>query len=861
MTRSSNRLALVRSMLACSAALTSLAAFVLVPTAHAEPQGRNVELLSQMDNYAGYSACWSYVHHDGREYGILGTTTGTSIVRLTDPRNPVEVDFIGGPPSDWREMKQYRNWVYVCSEGAGTGRGIQIISMEDPENPRLVKTYRTGFDTAHTVSVDTTRAILYCNGTSIGMVALTLQPRPGATNASPTNPQEIGVFSDYYVHDLHLRGNLGYVAAINDGFESILDLTDPANLYAGAATVEIKRWNTPANFTHNSWTTKNGDYLIVTEENSGGKPKVYDITGPGAPILKYTFTDLPAHIAHNVHVKGDTAFVSYYTAGVRLYDITDPTKPVEFAHYDTFLGADGGFDGVWGVAPYFPSGIFITSDISNGLGVFRVDAQYGVVRGTVRESAGGAAVPGAVVHDHTSESEAITSANGSYSLAASVNAAGELEASKFGYQHSLVTLNVANGGAYTQDFVTPALPTGILRGETRNGTTNALLTNTPVQVVGTPLLSASGGLGIYSFNTIPVGAYPVRVDRPGYLTLLRGATVAQGQTTTLHFPLTPAAFYDDAETFGLWTIGDPTDNATTGQWIQAPPSGTSTARVIPGAPAFRSLPGGRGLPLGAANHPAPGGDGIGAPGEVQPAQDNTPDPGLNCFVTGNGTTGAIGEADVDNGKTTLTSPVMNLSAVADPRVAYWRWYSNNAGAGAGEDPLITLYSNDGGATWPQSDSLYETRNFWERVEIKVTDHFPVPGQFRVRFVAQDLGLGSVVESAIDDLMFYSGTIVTTIEDETPPAPAVALGAPRPSPTRQGSEFELAMPRSGPVVANLYDLQGRLARTLFAGSLKEGRHTLRWDGALRNGAKAAAGVYFLKVNAAGEIRTQKVVVVR
>ncbi len=852
-----------RSVRALGVALAFVAStFALIPVAvRAEPQGRNVELLSQMDNYAGYSACWSYVHHDGREYAILGTTTGTSIVRLTDPRNPVEVDFIGGPPSDWREMKQYRDWVYVCSEGTGTGRGIQIISMENPDNPRLVRTYRTGFDTAHTVSIDTTRAILYCNGTSIGMVALALQPQAGATNASPTSPQEIGVFSDYYLHDLHLRGTLGYASAINNGFESILDLSVPANLYAGAATVEIKRWNTPANFTHNSWTTKNGDYLIVTEENSGGKPKVYDISGPGTPILKYTFTDLPAHIGHNVHVKGDTAFVSYYTAGVRLYDITDPTKPVAFAHYDTFLGADGGYDGVWGVAPYFPSGIFVTSDISNGLSVFRVDAQYGVVRGTVRENVGGTVVASAVVHDHTSETEAITAANGTYSLAASVNAAGELEASKFGYQHSLVTLNVANGGAYTQDFVTPPLPTGILRGDTRNGATTALLTNTPVEVIGTPLLSATGGLGIYSFNTIPVGTYPVRVDRPGYLTSLRPATVVQGQTTTLNFPLTPATFYDDAETFGNWTIGDASDNATTGQWIQAPPSGTTTARVASGAPAFPFERGGRGTPLGAANHPAPGGDGVGAPGEVQPSSDNTPDPGINCFVTGNGTTGAIGEADVDNGKTTLTSPAMNLTGLADPRVAYWRWYSNNAGSGAGEDPLITLYSNDGGATWPQSDSLYETRNFWERVEIKVTDRFPVPGQFRVRFVAQDLGTGSVVESAIDDLMFYSGAVVTTVEEESPPAPAVTLGAPRPSPTRDGSEFELAMPRSGPVLANLYDVQGRLARTLFAGTLKPGRHLIRWDGRLRTGATAAAGVYLLKVNAAGEVRTRKVVVVR
>lgn len=144
---------------------------------------------------------------------------------------------------------------------------------------------------------------------------------------------------------------------------------------------------------------------------------------------------------------------------------------------------------------------------------------------------------------------------------------------------------------------------------------------------------------------------------------------------------------------------------------------------------------------------------------------------------------------------------------------------------------------------------------------KVTDHFPTPGNFRVRFVAQDLGAGSVVEAAIDDLMFFSGSTVTAVEEEVAPVPRVTLGAPRPSPTTRGGDFDLAMPRSGPVIANLYDMQGRLARAIFAGTLTQGRHTLRWDGTLRNGAKAAAGVYWLELNAAGEVRTRKIVVVK
>jgi hypothetical protein len=246
---------------------------------------------------------------------------------------------------------------------------------------------------------------------------------------------------------------------------------------------------------------------------------------------------------------------------------------------------------------------------------------------------------------------------------------------------------------------------------------------------------------------------------------------------------------------------------------------------------------------------------------VQPQADNTPDPGTICFVTGNGTGGGVGEADVDNGRTTLTSPVWNVGGISDPRLVYWRWYSNNAGSGAGEDPFVTLLSNDGGASWTPIDSLYDTRNFWERVEWRLTDFFPTPANVRVRFIAQDLGVGSVVEAAIDDAMIYSGDLITAAPVEPAAAPAVVLGAPRPSPTRRGAEVSLTLPRPGPVIATLHDVTGRLVRTLFAGTLREGLHRLRWDGKGHGGVEAAAGVYFLNVRAVGVAKQAKIVVVR
>src|SRR5690349_25008677 len=113
----------------------ALASLALPTIARAYAVSRNVTLMGHLDNYAAYSACCRYVHSDGREYAILGTDTGTSIVNITDPTAPYEVAFIPGAPSAWREMKQYRNWVYISTEGGG---GIQIVRMTDPEHPVLV---------------------------------------------------------------------------------------------------------------------------------------------------------------------------------------------------------------------------------------------------------------------------------------------------------------------------------------------------------------------------------------------------------------------------------------------------------------------------------------------------------------------------------------------------------------------------------------------------------------------------------------------------------------------------------------------------------------------------------------------------
>src|SRR5258705_13961535 len=106
MTRASQRVA-------CAVGFCVLA---VASGATAQVASRNLPLMSHRDDYHtinpaffnAYSACWSYIHGDGREYAVIGTVTGTAIYDVTNPSAPGPPSFIPGPPNGSREMKSYR---------------------------------------------------------------------------------------------------------------------------------------------------------------------------------------------------------------------------------------------------------------------------------------------------------------------------------------------------------------------------------------------------------------------------------------------------------------------------------------------------------------------------------------------------------------------------------------------------------------------------------------------------------------------------------------------------------------------------------------------------------------------------------
>ncbi len=92
-------------------------------------------------------------------------------------------------------------------------------------------------------------------------------------------------------------------------------------------------------------------------------------------------------------------------------------------------------------------------------------------------------------------------------------------------------------------------------------------------------------------------------------------------------------------------------------------------------------------------------------------------------------------------------------------------------------------------------------------------------------------------------------------------PAFAVSAVRPNPARQSAVLAFQMPAEGRVLAHLFDVRGRMVRTLHDQHLSAGPHLLRLDLSAREGARIDPGIYFMKLDAAGERLSRKLIVLR
>ena len=70
---------------------------------------------------------------DDNEYAIIGLSTGTSFVRVTDAVHPEVLGFMpstGNTISSWRDIKVVNNVAYIVSEAAGHGLQVHKVGAK-----------------------------------------------------------------------------------------------------------------------------------------------------------------------------------------------------------------------------------------------------------------------------------------------------------------------------------------------------------------------------------------------------------------------------------------------------------------------------------------------------------------------------------------------------------------------------------------------------------------------------------------------------------------------------------------------------------------------------------------------------------
>jgi hypothetical protein len=321
----------------------------------------------------------------------------------------------------------------------------------------------------------------------------------------------------------------------------------------------------------------------------------------------------------------------------------------------------------------------------------------------------------------------------------------------------------------------------------------------------------------------------VHTDCPSPTTIDLTAVVtdAYGYTGTVAFQLSIGGFLDDCEMSRGWTIGAPGDNASTGLWVQADPNGTTY-----------------------------GGNG------VQPEDDHTVDPGTRCYVTGNGSVGGTaGEADLDGGKTTLTSPVFDLHAVPEASVSYWVWYTNDLGNNPGQDYWTVQVTSDG-TNWVDLERTTQSTNAWAQRTFPLQQYVTLTDRVQLRFVADDQSPNSLVEALVDD---FTLVVVEEIQSgdasDLPARTEFALDGIAPNPATGRPEIRFYLPREAPASIRIYDVTGRLVRTLGDGRMAVGAHRVLWDRRNDAGRPVGAGIYFVRMRADGFRQVRSLALIR
>ncbi|QLG49348.1 PA domain-containing protein [Natrinema halophilum] len=331
------------------------------------------------------------VSQDGTRAYLAHWDAGLILLDISDPENPRFVSQALDPTAGDHEGNSHQAWP--------SADGSVVVETEEDFAP-FATTFRIT-DGPHAGEYEAAE----------GGFTTPLADLPDQTMAGPTT--YLGLGCDPAAEDVPQAGGPGEIAviqrgdcrfdtkaetAIEAGYDGMIVFNNSANGDA-VSTMSGESRDIPGLLVGhttglNVFDVGSADDLTVgatgesisavAEPERWGNVRIWDYTDEANPVLASEFDTRcsadPTHegcdprgtySVHNTIVEDDKAYVSWYSNGVLILDISDPSKPVETARYnrggDDFEEQNGGIQDVWGIYKEREKPWIYASDRNGGL--------------------------------------------------------------------------------------------------------------------------------------------------------------------------------------------------------------------------------------------------------------------------------------------------------------------------------------------------------------------------------------------------------------------------------------------------------------------------------------------------------------
>ena len=320
----------------------------------------------------------------GRWYLYMGHLwhRGWSMLDVTDPAAPEYAGFIPGPENSWTIQIQVAEGKMITAleriapgwggaEDKPFSEGFLIWDVSEPKSPRQLGHYRTHSTGTHRNFYDG-GSLVHVAGGAPGFIGKIYQI---VDISDPANPREVSRFrfseqeenapksgAKFSLHGpAHIEGNRAYLP-YGDGGAVILDMSDTKNprmvsqlVFRGITATQGIHTFLPLPrrkiaLINDEAIRENGDENLnmagivdISDENQPRLMSLFPLPAPPPESGLKNFYEKGGRFGpHNQHHpnhqpcledRDDIAYLTYFNAGLRVYDIRDPRTPKEVAYF------------------------------------------------------------------------------------------------------------------------------------------------------------------------------------------------------------------------------------------------------------------------------------------------------------------------------------------------------------------------------------------------------------------------------------------------------------------------------------------------------------------------------------------------